>query len=139
MTTIAADARDGVMCSDSFWTDGDECGNTRKVFRIKGTLVGGAGSTKYLDRWFEAYRAGKPLPKTGDISIIRLSVKGIDCWSAADDGWIPIEQRHFAIGTGGKTARGAMAAGATCARAVRIACDIDATSGGPVRTYRLGI
>jgi hypothetical protein len=138
MTTIAACATDGVMCADSFWTDGNECGFTRKIFRIKGTLVGGAGTSKYLDKWFEAYRKGLPLPKAGDVSIIRLSSKGIDCWNTADGVWILIEQKQFAIGTGGKTARGAMAAGASCAKAVRIACDIDATSGGRVRTYRLG-
>ena len=68
--------------------------------------------------------------------MLRLSASGLDCWTQAD-GWHPIEQRHFAIGTGAFVARGAMAAGASCAAAVRIAADIDANTGGPVRIYRL--
>jgi hypothetical protein len=137
MTTIAADAKEGVMCADSFWTDGDECGTTRKVFRIHGNLLGGAGTTQYLNRWWEAYRSGATLPRGGDISILRLSAKGIDYWHAIDYCWESVEQTYFAIGSGGAIARGAMMAGASCARAVRIAVNIDALSGGRVRTYRL--
>lgn len=138
MTTIAACMVAGVMCSDSFWTDGDEVGNTRKVFRIRGTLVGGGGTAKYLDKWMECYRNGKPLPAPheSDVTILRLSAKGLDSW-CADGGWMVIEQPQFAIGSGGKAARAAMAAGASCARAVKIARDIDAMTAGPIRTYKL--
>lgn len=138
MTTIAACKRERVMCSDSFWTDGEECGFTKKVFRVRGELLGGGGTARYLDQWFAAYRRNKPLPKpiASDVIVLRLSDKGIHVWSSVDD-WMQIEQAQFAIGTGGKAARAAMAAGASCARAVRIACDIDASTGGPVRTYRL--
>lgn len=40
MTTIAADKKEGVMCSDSFWFGDDECGYVRKVFRLNGLVCG---------------------------------------------------------------------------------------------------
>jgi len=136
MTTIAVDAKEGVMCCDSFWTDGTSCGFTKKIFRIRGALLGGAGGSKQLDAWFNAYRKNQPL-KGDEIHVLRLHPNGkIDNWYKAD-GWSKVEQKQFAIGTGGNIARGAMAAGATCARAVKISSDIDAETGGPVRTYRL--
>lgn len=136
MTTIAADSKAGVMCSDSFWFDDVACGFTKKVYRIRGELLGGAGSTKQLDTWFKAYRKNGKLAGN-DVLILRLSRAGISCWNITD-GWHPIEQRQFAIGTGAAAARGAMAAGVSCRHAVRLACDIDANTGGPIRTYRLG-
>ena len=136
MTTITACTRDWVMCSDSYWTDGDECGFTKKVFRIKGALLGGGGTASHLEKWFDAYRAGKAPARVGDVLVLRLSSVGIDYWNPAN-GWMLIEQPQWAIGTGGMAARGAMAAGATARQAVQIASDIDATTGGPVRTYRL--
>ena len=135
MTTIAADSVAGVMCSDSFWFAGDECGVQRKVWRIHGSLIGLAGDLNHIGFWRAALKANKPLPKH-DVTVLRLSKSGIDCWTAAD-GWHEVHDKQFAIGTGGKAARGALAAGATCAQAVRIAADIDANTGGPVRTYRL--
>jgi hypothetical protein len=135
MTTIAVDAKAGVMCCDSFWFDGDSCGVAKKIFRIKGDLYGGAGDSKGLAIWFHNYRKNLKLPNN-DVAILRLSAAGISCWSSAD-GWHTIDQKQFAVGTGAQAARGAMAAGATCAKAVRLAADIVADTGGPVRTYKL--
>lgn len=135
MTTVAADAREGVMCSDSFWFDEDQCGIVKKVWRIRGGLVGVAGNLDESKVWLDALRANKTLPKK-DLTVLRLTPSGIECWTAVD-GWHRIDQRQFAIGTGGKAARAAMAAGATCRQAVRIVCDIDANTGGRVRSYRL--
>jgi hypothetical protein len=144
MTTIAVDSKERVMCSDSFWTDGTSCGYTKKIFRIRGDLLGGAGTTKILDAWFDAYKAGEGLSKIrGDIHILRLKKNGkIDEWSE-NNGWSDIEQPQFSIGTGGQAARAAMAAfvkatgSANCAKAVRIVSDVVADCGGPIRTYRL--
>ncbi len=136
MTTIAADAIAGVMCSDSFWFAGDECGTIRKVFRVHGSLVGIAGDVDHIIAWRTALKANKPLPKV-DVTVLRLGTQGLDCWTSGD-GWHKVEAKQYAIGGGGKAARGALAAGASCAKAVRIAAGIDAQTGGPVRTYRLG-
>lgn len=123
------------MCSDSFWFAGDECGVSKKVWRVRGALLGAAGDVNHIHEWLTAYKANKPLPKR-DIHVLKLSATGMDCWTSMD-GWHSVDQPEFAIGSGGKAARAAMAAGATCKRAARIACDIDASSGGPIREYRL--
>lgn len=134
MTTIAASVLDGVMCSDSFWSDGDECGPTRKVFRVNGDLIGLAGDLGEQQSWLADYKAGRKHTQRS-ITAMRLSKDGITLWTH-QDGWTAGGQR-FAIGSGGKVARGALAAGATCRQAVRIAADIDAGTGGPVRQYKL--
>jgi ATP-dependent protease HslVU (ClpYQ) peptidase subunit len=134
MTTIAASVADGVMCSDSNWTDGDSCGTTRKVHRVRGELIGLAGDLCEHQAWLADYRAGRKLsPK--HINAIRLSSTGLSVWDCPN-GWTDVG-KQFAIGSGGKVARGALAAGATCRQAVRIAVDIDAGTGGRVRQYKL--
>ena len=105
------------------------------MFRVRHALLGGAGTSKQLDAWFDAYRKNQPL-KGDDVQVLRLTHTGLDMWTKVD-GWQKLAQHQFAIGTGGKAARAAMAAGASAARAVRICCDIDSNTGGPARTYRL--
>lgn len=137
MTTIAADAVTGLMVSDSQWTDDSEKGHRRKVFRHKGTLIGYAGEIALaikVHAWIRAGMRGKK--PTGDVTALLLSASGISVWNPTD-GLIAMEERQFAIGTGGTCARAAMLAGADIAKAVRIATQIDAGSGGRVRTYRL--
>lgn len=133
MTTIAACAVEGVMCSDSQWTDGSECGPMRKVWRIKGALYGLAGTWADINRWRDDLDHGRNSKAL--CTVLRLSDVGLLTWDSVN-GWVDVG-KQFAIGSGGKVARGALAAGAGCRRAVVIACSIDAGSGGAVKTYRL--
>lgn len=139
MTTIAADARAGVMASDSAWIDETQTGLVRKVFRVRGTLIGCAGTLKQIREWVAAHRKAEVIdPPEGidDVTVLRLSSKGLDAWTVAD-GWCKLVERRFAIGTGGIAARAALEAGADVRDAVRIAIRIGVGSGGPVRQYRL--
>ena len=135
MTTIAADVLAGLMCSDSKWSDDNTVGIARKVWRVQRALIGAAGELDEMSRWLALYRAAGKL-RGASLSVLRLSTGGLDCWTHID-GWVPILDKQFAIGTGGAAARGAMAAGAACPAAVRIACHIDASTRGPVRSYKL--
>lgn len=137
MTAIAACCVAGLMASDSQWSDEAQKGIRRKVFRIRGALIGFAGDLdKIADalRWFRAEMSGKA--PTGDVAAIILHGHGIEVWTPTD-GLLKMDERQFAIGTGGPCARAAMMAGADPAKAVRIATQIDAGSGGRVRAYRL--
>ncbi len=137
MTTIAADAKEGVMVADSMWSDGDEKGRCRKVWRFRGELYGFAGNHKDImaaREWFK--RGATGATPAGNVTALILSAKGIFTW-APPDGMFKCVEPQFAIGTGGKAARAAMLAGASCRDAVRIACKIDAESGAPARVYRL--
>lgn len=137
MTTIAADSRAGVMCADSIWSDGTEKASFKKVFRVRRALVGLAGTITEIERWVADYKAGVDIAgRKYDIQAIRLTTAGIDRWSSGDD-WFHIAEPQYAIGSGGLAARAAMMAGADCKRAVQIATQIDASSGGAVRCYRL--
>ena len=134
MTTIAACLVTGVMAADSTWTDGTERGIARKVWRVRHELIGLAGDLCELEAWIHAYKAGDK-PK-GKPYALRLSSTGLAVWTSAD-GWTPIRERQWAIGSGAAYASGAMAFGATPAQAVRFAITKDVGSGGRVRTYRL--
>lgn len=140
MTTIAADAVAGEMCSDALWTDGDECGPARKVFRVRKALLGLAGGMAECRDWLEAYRKADVPPGLNrdfhDVIVLRLDSIGVHIWDNTN-GWLKHDGQRYAIGSGGKCARGAMAAGADCRQAVRIAISIDAGTGGSVRRYRL--
>jgi hypothetical protein len=140
VTTIAADARVGLMCSDSTWSDGDECGPCRKVYRVRGGLVGFAGGLSEIRSWLAAYRKGDVPPGLisdfDEVTVLRLDGQGLSTWDNSN-GWTPLEERRYAIGSGGKCARGALAAGADCRSAVQIAVSIDAGTKGAVRAYRL--
>ena len=138
MTTIAADSAIGVMASDSWWTDSQQTGRVRKVFRAHGSLIGFAGGLRDIMEvrlWFANDCEGKS-PKGDVTAIILRGNHRILLWSHVD-GFLEEDNTKFAIGSGGIAARAAMLAGADCAEAVRIACRIDPNSGGRVRVYRL--
>jgi hypothetical protein len=135
MTTIVADAVAALLCSDSYWFDGSECGECNKIHRVRGELIGLAGDMTKCKQWLAAYKKDEPL-KRFDVVALRLTQKGVSVWNVSDE-WHDVQKR-FAIGSGGVAARGALAVGASAQAAVRAAITIDANSGGRVRTRRLG-
>lgn len=138
MTTIAADATTGTMCSDSCWSDGIEKAPIRKVFRIKGALVGFAGDLDEIGmvrEWMRGRMLREDMPKAENVIALAMSQSGLRAWTAVD-GFVGVPRR-YAIGSGGMAARAALARGATPAEAVAIAREIDAGTHGKTRTYRL--
>ncbi len=135
MTTIAACLKTKTMVSDTQWSDGAEKGSVKKVYRIKGELVGFAGDWDLILKakdWFKKGKKGNP-PR-GEISALVLNGR-IATWEP-ENGFMD-QGNQFAIGTGGAAARAAMMAGADVRTAVRIATKIDAMSGGAVRACKL--
>lgn len=138
MTTVAADLVAGVMCADSCLTDGTECAAVRKIYRVRGELLGFAGTYSNWLEWLREWQAGELASALmfEDVYVLRMSRQGLSTWDSTN-GWAPLEERRWAIGSGGLAARGALGAGATCRQAVAIACTIDAASRGPVRQLTL--
>lgn len=142
MTTVAADVRRRVMCADGMWSNGTSVGPIRKVHRVRDELVGFAGTVAHAMRWLDAWKTDPTLTheprslKGLDTLVLLLSDDGLRTWSALD-GWMWVESPRWAVGSGDHAARGALAAGASCKRAVAIACGIDAGSRLPVHSYRL--
>jgi hypothetical protein len=140
MTTVLADSRLGLMVSDTNFGDDDTRGQMRKVWRIRGGLVGLAGN---LDEfapfllWLKDGMEGKP-PRVSNLAALWLQPTGI-LWFSGSVSPIVVQGRSQAIGTGAKAALAAHEAMdyADPKRAVKIACNHDSASRTPVRAYRL--
>jgi hypothetical protein len=142
MTTILADRRLGVMVSDSSMTDDDRQWAARKVWRVRGGLLGFAGSEPDFDRFKAWYRGGMAEPADfdfGESQALVLDASGLYFFDANYTTLKRIDGGREAIGTGGKAAICAYEAlrFQDPARAVRIACKHDSGSRAPVRVYRL--
>lgn len=139
MTTIVADSRSGIIVCDSRMTmDVNHWIPSTKVERMGDELIGCAGDDSDGQRWRSWYIGGKTgaRPKCADFSALILRKTGV--FYVYDGGYELLVERGFhAIGSGGGPALGALLAGATPKAAVRIACQIDNSSGGAIRVFKL--
>lgn len=140
MTTVLADWHAGIMVSDSQVSDADRKWSQRKVFRIRGALVGIAGQLAQAEQFLAWYRAGcadRP-PRLSEMSALVLTPDGLLHY-AFDHLPVPVPHGREAIGSGAKAAMvGYQLLGWKDARrVVRVVCEHDASSRAPVRVYRL--
>lgn len=142
MTTVLADAKLGVMVSDSALSDGTRVWSAKKVWRSRGHLLGFAGSTHFFKPivdWFRSGGAPEELPGMGDASVLVLGPNGL--FLMDHNSRLPqhIESGREAIGSGAQPAMAVHEAlgWADARRAVLITCKHDASSRGPVRVYSL--
>jgi hypothetical protein len=142
VTTILADAKLGVMVSDTNMTDDDRVWHIRKVFRIRRALVATAGSVIQGEAFMEWWRKGAEAPPDFDFddsSALVLDDHGLFYFDDSVLGLTKVSTGREAIGTGGKVALAVYEAlgWKDPAKAVRITCKYDSGSRTPVRTYRL--
>ena len=140
MTTVLACARLGIMVADSSVSDDDRVWAGRKVWRVRGALIGMAGTDSERLAFLAWYRGGMLSPvKLGESSALILSRKGLFVIDANYVEPQRVESGREAIGTGAKAAMCAYEAldFTDPRRAVRIVCKHDAGSRGPVRRYAL--
>jgi ATP-dependent protease HslVU (ClpYQ) peptidase subunit len=140
VTTILADANRGVMVADSSISDGDRVWIGRKVWRIKGALIGFAGDCNEAELFLTWWRSGcadKP-PKFTQSQALILSASGLSVFNVSTVAE-NVRKGVEAIGSGAKAAICVYEAigYADPAAAVRLVCKHDAGSRPPVRTYRL--
>lgn len=140
MTTIAY--RAGVMAGDTALTDrGVYCGQYRKIYRSDdGKLLGVCGclgTVADLRDWFIAGAEGDPPTfKDEDSEGLLVHPNGRAEWLGPQRKRIDIDGPFHAIGSGFQLAMGALHAGATAARALEIACELDIRTRGPVTILR---
>ena len=139
MTTIVADARKGVMVSESKCTGNGSWVPMTKIFRVNGDLFGFAGGVNERERWLKWHRAGRkgPRPKLENFEGLLLKPDGTLYELCSDGLEMLIERGFHAVGSGGSAALGAMFAGKDAREAVEIACLIDSGSGGDVCVFEL--
>jgi hypothetical protein len=139
MTTIAADAKRGLMAADSMTSTSDSWWPSTKIHRVEGALIGGAGESAAIRQFVSWYADGQRLPKpklADSFCVLVLSKEGLFYW-ASNLVPEPIERGFHAIGSGGNAALGALLAGANVKRAVEIATQVDTGSGGEVVLHKL--
>ena len=139
MTTIAADAKRGLMACDSMTSTADAWWPSTKVYRAGNALIGGAGEAAAVRQFVSWYADGQRLPKPkipDTFCALVLTPEGLSYW-ASNLVPEPIERGFHAIGSGGNAALGAMLAGANVKRAVEIATMVDTGSGGEVVCHKL--
>jgi hypothetical protein len=141
MTTIAADARVGVMVSDSRATFEDAgcwlpC---TKMWRFDDGIVGICGD--YLDeenwlKWRRGGRRGKFPKLSSEFFGLLLRTDGL---FILDDkgGHMHVERGFHGIGSGGNCAITALILGHDAKTAVEAACQVDPHSGGAIVSMRL--
>lgn len=139
MTTIAWD---GVtLASDRKATMGGTPVPFRKIWRIEGerTLLCGASGDAYLAtawrRWMERQGEPPPIPTDpGDMYVMVID-EHRRIWTAdLRRIYTRVRYPYWAIGSGADYALGAMAAGETAAKALRIASRLDTGTGLGVET-----
>ena len=155
MTTIAW--KNGVLASDSRVTVESEAGGSRsfncdKLFRkrvmfngreqeVLLATAGEAAAGELFVEWFGSTKEASEMRDSfvlgqADFTILIVTEDGLfeaDKWCKLS----PVKEDVYAIGSGSKVALGAMAAGASAARAVEIACKYDPYSAAPIHTMRL--
>lgn len=139
MTTIVADARAGVMVSDSKCTGNGSWMPMTKIFRVNGDLFGFAGDVYQREKWLKWHRGGRkgPRPKLDSFEGLLLKVDGTLYELCSDGLEMLVERGYHAVGSGGPAALGAMLAGKGAQEAVQIACLVDASTGGDVVVFEL--
>ncbi|AHB12148.1 peptidase HslV family [Xylella phage Paz] len=133
MTTIAWDGE--YLYSDSQSTADNTKSKCVKLFRAGKARLAFTGEVHRFPALVAAVAAGEdPLPLLGSETRMFHVLDGV--LTIYDDGDSWTETAPAFAGSGSQFARGAHAAGASVAQAVRIAADLDLYSGGPVRRLR---
>ncbi len=128
------------MVSDSKVTTDDTWYPAEKIFAHKSELIAMAGDTPQGDRWFEWYTSGKkgsPPKPLDEFCALILRESGLFLMNGSAHE-MRVERGFHAIGTGGAAALAVMIAGHDVEEAVKIACQVDAQSGGEIRVMRRG-
>lgn len=149
MTTIAY--KDGVVCADSSTNYGDvRFKSTKKIVDHGDVVVASAGDAddRHINALFHILNDEDDFPSNIELRDVKQvfvafvftrQTGQVFIVQTGDEYPLIVEckEPHFAIGTGGELAIGAMSAGATAKEAVKIACKWDIKSATPIQEVRL--
>ena len=139
MTTIIGDWRRKVLVADSPFTDSDTGIKyfEDKIFPVDGGFIGVAGNYCDAEKVIEyVNKKTKVKPKLkADSSFLKLTKDGL--FSCGDDLEWERVRTFMAIGSGSMAAEVCLRMGLTAEEGVEWACNVDANSNGPIKTYKL--
>lgn len=133
MTTIAW--RDGVLAADSRATGDGGILNVRKMFNLPdGRVIACCGELSSAMEFVEAIRKGtvEKFRAKGSFDAMVMLPSGSLVIYEKGRVAIPVQEKFYAMGSGGMVALGAMAMGASAEQAVKIAARYDCYTGGKV-------
>ena len=150
MTTLIYSPDAGVVAADSLETGNALKMECDKLFRINGHIIGTAGGSYSGLRfvwWFSKWAGEPDFGDWPDLTHISED-EDFECLVVRPDRtcytinrlFIPYEMkplRPVGLGSGAGPALGALYAGATPREAVKIACQLDIYSSGPVRSMKI--
>jgi ATP-dependent HslUV protease subunit HslV len=144
MTTVVY--RDGVLASDSaVYAGGTKVHSMKKVWKIRGHLVGLAGNVNAINafkKWFEdgAMLDFYPITKKQSLAALVVTPEGkVFSYEDADPHAIEIEDGEYvAVGSGSDVALGALHAGATAPDAIKAAIAHSSKTDGKIQIIKLG-
>jgi hypothetical protein len=139
MTTIIGDWRRKILVSDSQFTDSDTGIKyfEDKVVPIDGGWLGVAGNWSDCEKVIDYLsKKNKTKPKLkSDSSFLKLTKDGL--FSCGDDLEWERVRTFMAIGSGSMAAEVCMRMDLTAEESVGWACNVDANSSGPIKTYKV--
>lgn len=136
MTTIAY--KDGFIATDGQKTCGDIIEETDaiKAIESEGRIFFWSGGLSHIERFALAYPDGEVEEDSGTAAFV---IDDGELWRAIESGGKVVRWKHgsapWAYGSGYEFALGAMHAGASAAKAVRVAARLDVGTGGTIRVY----
>lgn len=139
MTTIVGDWKRKVLVADSQFTDSDTGIKyfEDKIVPIDGGWLGVAGNWSDCEKVVDYLsKKNKTKPKLkSDSSFLKLTKEGL--FSCGDDLEWERVRTFMAIGSGSMAAEVCLRMGLTAEEAVSWACNVDANSHEPIKTYKL--
>jgi hypothetical protein len=140
MTTVAY--RAGVLAADSSCWEGEtNVHGVRKVFRVRGVIVGCAGRLSEIQafiRWIRNGADESEYPKMADLAALVITDDGkVNAFENFSPDPIPVIGPYCSIGAGSDIALGAMWAGASSVDAIRAARAHNSVTSGRIQTLRI--
>ncbi len=140
MTTIAASRSQ--IAGDQKCTDDGTAFRTRKIRRIGQAVVGAAGNSGSISKFFKWLEAADPdadPPKFGkddELAALVLTPAGLFAYDTTCEPEEILDD-FYAVGSGKQAALAAMHLGCDPKSAVEIACKVDDATSGPVDMLEL--
>lgn len=134
MTTLVY--RDGILAADRIMLQGSiKCAEFSKIAKAPNGAIGGAagdlkGVRKFLD-WIQAGATGVPPVSSKAEGYVIFTSERLFSWDGVPT-LTEVFAPFLAVGSGWEVALGALAMGADARRAVEIAAQFDANSGGGI-------
>jgi 20S proteasome alpha/beta subunit len=140
MTTVVY--RDGIMVSDSQVTANYSiAGQAKKVFKIKGYLIGVSGTMKSCQdfvEWFKDNGLDHGFQSDHDFGGLIVDPKGVVYhYEKSTKGFVKTKNKYDSIGSGALYAKTALLLGNNAVASLKTAIKMDLFSGGPIQKITL--